>query len=156
MAGARGTCARREQDVSALDDLRFAAASDFQSVWIDERRLAATNGHAVACELILNYLPFRLAHIADHQTQVIHLDFPLAPVAILVHVAMAITSEMNDGFADRLGWNGARVQRNAAQELLLALDNEYAPILFGGSNSRLLPGRSASDNDQVVSHIRVS
>src|SRR4051812_16252960 len=114
MAGARGTCARREQDVSALDDLRFAAASDFQSVWIDERRLAATNGHAVSCELILNYLPFRLPDVANHQPQVIHLDFALAAVAVLVHVSMAIAREMNDGFADRLGWDGARVQRDAA------------------------------------------
>src|SRR5690349_7601974 len=140
----------------AFNHLRFASPHNFQVMWIDERSLTTTDVHSIPRELILKDLPLGLTDVADHEPQVVHFDVAFAAVAFLVNVAMTIACEMNDGFADRLGWNGASVQRHAAQELLLTLNNKHAPILFRGGDRRFLPCRAAANDDQIVSHKNVS
>ena len=57
-----------------------------------------------------------LGHLAP---QVVHRDFALAAVDLVVHVAVAIAGEVQDRFADRLRGDRAGVERDAAQQLAL-------------------------------------
>ncbi len=84
--------------------------------------------------------------------KVVHRDFAFAAVALFVNIAMAIAGQVQDRLANGFRGDRAGVERDAAEQFLSPLDDGDAPILFGGGNGRLLSGRSASDDDQIVSH----
>ncbi len=102
MVGARGSRARGEKNVAAVQDLLLNTARDFHPMRIEERRFATDDVNAIAGKLILNDLPFRLADVLDHQPQVIHGDVAFATIAFLVNAAMAIAGEVQNSFANRL------------------------------------------------------
>ena len=121
MARSRRPRAGGQEDVPAFEDLWFAAAGNFDVVRIDERRFAADDVDAVAGELVLEDLPLGLVDVADHQPQVVHRDFAFAAVGLFVDVAVAIAGEVQDRFANGLRGDRAGVERDAAQQFLLAV-----------------------------------
>ena len=88
-------------------------------------------------------------HVLAAVEQVVHRDVLLDGVAVAVDRALAQAGQVQHGFADGLGGDGAGVDADAA-DAVDALDERDALAELGGVERRLLPGGAGTDDHQIV------
>ena len=114
-----------------------------------EARRSLQHRDSVAAQLVAHHLQLVLAHLADATVEIRHGDDLLQHVVAPVEGALPEAGEVEDGLAQRLARDRARVQRHAAQALT-AIDDGHFLAQLGRADGPFLARRSAADHHQVV------
>ena len=147
--GPGGTGADAEEEVVGLDRLLLVAVAADDGVGIDEAGGAGDVVDVVALELRADDLDLGLDDLLAEIGQVLDGDALLDGVGLAVDPAVLEAGEVEDGLAQRLGGDGAGVDRDAADDLA-SLDDADALADLGGLDRGPLAGGPAADDAQVV------
>ncbi len=104
--------------------------------------------HAVAGELVFQHFHFVIQGDEQAAAQVLGVDLLLDAIGATVKTALAPAGEVERGFAQGLGWNGAGMHRNAADAAAF-LDDQNLLFELGGLNGGPSSRRTAADNNQI-------
>ncbi len=104
--------------------------------------------HGVAHELVLQHLDFMIECLLQPFDQIAGGYGLLHAIAAAIESAFAPAAEVQHGFAQRLGWNGAGVNRHAA-EPLAAVHHQNRLAKLGRLHSRAAPRRPTADHQHV-------
>ena len=105
--------------------------------------------HAVAIELVLENGNLVIERYQQSAAQVVGADVLLDPVGLAVEAPFAPAGEIQGGFAQGLGGNGAGVNRDAA-DAPPAFDHQGGLVQLGGLDGGAASCRAAADDDEVV------
>ena len=143
------TSADGDQDALALKDANIAGVGgDLDAMRIEEARGAECGLHRVAGELMLQHIDLVVERHVQTRHQVLGGDVLLHPIGTPVEAALAPAGEVEHGFPQRLGRDGAGVHRDAADATTL-LHHEDGPAELGRLDRGTATGGSAADDDEV-------
>jgi hypothetical protein len=103
----------------------------------------------VSRELRADDVDVALDHVLRAVEDVVRGDVLLDAIALAVDAALAHAGQVDDGLAQRLRRDRARVRADAADHLA-PVDVRDAPAQLRGLNRRLLPAGPGTDHDEVV------
>jgi hypothetical protein len=115
---------------------------------VGEARIAVDKGDVVAAELVSDHVDLAVDHVLHAPEQVGAGDVVLDAVALAVDPALAHAGQVEDGLAQRLRRDRARVDADAADHVA-AVDDSHAAAKLGRLDGRFLARRSGSDHEQV-------
>jgi hypothetical protein len=146
---ARRLGAGRDQDrLCGQPPFRARAVLDDDGVRVGEARAAVVERDVVAEQLVADDAPLALDDLTGAHGEVVDLDLVLEPVVLAVDPALGKPGQVDDGLPDRLGRNGARVDRDAA-EVPAALDERDALVHLRRLDGRLLARGARPDDEEV-------
>ncbi|VAZ59921.1 hypothetical protein LAUMK7_02354 [Mycobacterium kansasii] len=140
-----------DHDVIACDSGLFAArlVFDHDGVRIDEPAVPHQQVDPVAHQLIAYHVDFLADHMLGPGQQIGRGDPVLDTVARPVEFALIHAGEVEHRLAQRLRWDGAGVDADAAQHSA-TLDDRNGFAQLGRGNGRLLAARPRAENHHVV------
>ena len=133
------------------DPLGVAGVVDQDGVFVDKPGMAGEQFDAVAHQLAAHHLDLFADDVLGAGQQVSRGDLLLHPVTRAVHLALVEPGQVHHGLAQRLGWNGAGVDADAAQHVA-AFDHRDGLSQLGCSDRSFLATRARTDDDEVVLH----
>src|SRR6185437_1416971 len=150
-AGGTGRAgAGRDHDLGGGDATLLAGgALDTHRMRVDEAAVPGEHLHLVAAELAADDVDLTLDDVLDAREHVLARDVVLHPVALAVDAALAHAGQEDNGLAQRLGRDRARVRADPA-ERLAAVDHGDAAAELGGLDRGALAARARADDEEVV------
>lgn len=109
---------------------------------------AANVLHAVAGELMLQHLDFMIERDEQTAAQIVGVDLLLDAIGTAVKTALAPAGEIERGFAQGLGRDGAGMHGNTADTAAF-LDDQNLLFELGGLDGGPSSRRTAADNNQI-------
>lgn len=144
-----GPGADGEQNGGGSDGHDFTVAfHHFHGVGVDEACRAANVLHAVAGELVLQHLDLVIERDEQAAAQIVGVDLLLDAIGTAVKTALAPAGEIERGFAQGLGRDGAGMHGNTADTAAF-LDDQNLLFELGGLNGGPSSRRTAADNNQI-------
>ena len=125
------------------------AVVDLHRVRVGEAAGAGQHRDPVAGQLAAHHVHLAADHVAGAGGQVGDGDLVLDPVALPVHLPLVQAGQVQDGLAQGLGRDRARVQADAADHVL-ALDDRHPPLELGRGDRGLLAAGTRADHQHVV------
>ena len=152
--GPSRAAARRDHEHLGAQSFGVVGTSDFQQVGRDEASRPPDQLDTVALEMAANEVELVADHLLADEDQVGHRDVVFDPIALAEQPPVAGPRQMEDRLAERFGWDGARIDRGAAQDTVFLDDNRLLAELRR-LNSGLLPGWARADHCAIeVPHPR--
>ena len=150
LAGRAGLVPDGDDDVVRADLPGPAAAVvDLDLVRPGEPGGAGDDRDAVAGQLAAHHVTFLGDHARGSGGQVRDRDLVLDPVGLPVDLALVDAGEIEDGLAERLGGNRARVQADSAKHVG-PFHHGDSPVELRGGDRRPLPARPGTDHQQFI------
>jgi hypothetical protein len=143
-----------DDDVVGLVAVRSAHALHVDVMIVFKTRHPVEDFHSVARELGLGHVDLGLDDVLHAKGKIGHSDLFLYAIIHPVDRAVVVAREMQHRFAHRLAGDGAGVDAHAAHNAP-HLDERHMLALLDRGNSRALPGRARTDDEQIVfRHVR--
>jgi hypothetical protein len=143
------TCSAGNQDSRSAEHLGPVVTRHFDGMGIEESRGPLDHGDAVAAKLRFYHFDLAGHDCLCPEDQILHRDLIFDGVAPAVEGSKPEPAQVQDRFPERFAGNRAGVDTHTAH-CAAPLDDGDAPVQFRRANRRLLSGRAASYNDQVV------
>ena len=146
--GAGRPGAGRDHEDLGAEPLGVVRAGHLQQVGRDEVGLAPDQVDVIAVEVAADQLELVADDLLADEDQVGDRDVLLDPIALAEQPAIAGPGQVQDGLAEGLGWDRARVDRRAAQHGTL-LDDDRLLAELRRLNRGLLTGRTRADHRAI-------
>ena len=116
-------------NLSAVNSLMPSCVGDADAMRIEEAGDAGDGAHAIAGELVLEHVDLMVERHAQPRAEILALDVLFDAVGEAVEAALAPAAQIEDGFAQGLGRDGAGVDRDAADARRFSTTRTSLPSL---------------------------
>ena len=108
--------------------------------------------HADAGKPMLQHVHFMIQRHVQARHQVLGLDVVFDPIGRTIKPTLPPAGQVEHGFAEGLGWDGACMHRNAPDPAALFHHEYRHPALSGLNGGSAAGGTAADDNGVVLGH----
>ena len=137
------------KNVVGVEQVRFRGTLDLDSVRADKARYATKQIDIIAAKLVPDDPGFALDHLSHARAQVANGNSVFYNIIAAVKGAVAESGQVKNRFAQGLAGDGAPMDADSSDHLI-PVHHGHALTELRSGDCTFLPGRAASNNDQVV------